>query len=117
MQTRRFSTLSKDHLGAPLAARAAPLPIHCLLRGTGYHGTPQQLVHAVFDALDCGPVGAPRRPALTRIAAFFTQLRKTAEQLTALERLYRILSQALKKFLRRRNSSRRSLPAGAASYS
>src|SRR5258707_2108343 len=39
------------------------------------------------------------RQALTRIADFFTELRKTAEQLTALERWYRILSQALKRFL------------------
>jgi hypothetical protein len=42
------------------------------------------------------------RQALTRIAGFFTQLRKTAEQLTALQRWYRILSQALKTFLRGR---------------
>jgi hypothetical protein len=32
------------------------------------------------------------RAALTHIADFFTKLRKTAEQLTALERWYRILS-------------------------
>jgi hypothetical protein len=57
------------------------------------------------------------REALTRIAGFFTQLRKTAEQLTALERWYRILSQALKKFLRgRKLVPPRQLPAGAASY-
>jgi hypothetical protein len=42
------------------------------------------------------------RRALTRIAAFFAELRKTAEQLTAIERWYRILSQALVKFLRGR---------------
>jgi hypothetical protein len=42
------------------------------------------------------------REAFTRIAAFFASLRKTAEQLTALERWYRILSQAMKKFLRGR---------------
>ena len=47
------------------------------------------------------------RTALTRIAGFFAQLRKTAEQLTALERWYQILTQALKKFLREENSSRR----------
>jgi hypothetical protein len=35
---------------------------------------------------------ARARAALTRIAGFFMQLRKTAEQLTALERWYRILS-------------------------
>ena len=61
---------------------------------------------------------ARARAALTRIAGFFTQLRKTAEQLTALEPWYRILSQALKKFLRgRKLVPPRSLPAGAASYS
>ena len=34
--------------------------------------------------------------------AFFAELRKTAEQLTAVERWYRILSQALIKYLRGR---------------
>jgi hypothetical protein len=42
------------------------------------------------------------RRALTRIAAFFSQSRKTAQQLTALQRWYRILSQALVKYLRGR---------------
>lgn len=42
------------------------------------------------------------RRALARIAAFFATLRQTAEQLTAIERWYRILSQALIKFLRGR---------------
>jgi hypothetical protein len=58
------------------------------------------------------------RAALTRIAGFFAKLRKTAEQLTALERWYRILSQALKKFLRGRKlvPPRQLEPAGAASY-
>jgi hypothetical protein len=39
------------------------------------------------------------RQALTRIGGFFAKLRKTAEQL---DRWYRILSQALKKYLRAR---------------
>jgi Transposase DDE domain len=58
------------------------------------------------------------RAALTRIAGFFAQLRKTAEQLTALECWYRILTQALKKFLRGRKlvPPRQFQPAGAASY-
>lgn len=57
------------------------------------------------------------RRALTRIAAFFTDLRKTAEQLTAIERWYRILSHALVKYLRGRQLLRPKLiPAGAASY-
>jgi hypothetical protein len=42
------------------------------------------------------------RRALTRIAAFFTQLRQTAEQLTPLDRWYRILSLALVKYLKGR---------------
>ena len=40
--------------------------------------------------------------ALTRIAQFFLELRNTAEQLTPIDRWYRILSEALKKFLRGR---------------
>ena len=58
------------------------------------------------------------RKALTRVASFFAKLRKTAEQLTALERWYRILSEALKKFLRGRIlvPPRQLQPAGAASY-
>ena len=39
------------------------------------------------------------RHAFTRIAGFFTTLRQTAEQLTPLDRWYRILSQALVKYL------------------
>jgi hypothetical protein len=59
------------------------------------------------------------RQALTRIASFFAELRKTAEQLTDIERWYRILSQALKKYLRGRIlvPPRQLKPAGAASFS
>ena len=39
------------------------------------------------------------RQALTRIGAFFAELRQTAEQLTPLDRWYRILSLALVKYL------------------
>lgn len=42
------------------------------------------------------------RRAFRRIAAFFTQLRQTAEQLTDLDRWYRILSYALAKYLKGR---------------
>jgi hypothetical protein len=42
------------------------------------------------------------RRALTRIAAFFATLRETAEQLTDLDRWYRILSHALVKYLKGR---------------
>jgi len=46
------------------------------------------------------------RRALTRIAAFFATLRETAEQLTDLDRWYRILSHALVKYLKGANSTR-----------
>jgi hypothetical protein len=42
------------------------------------------------------------RQALTRIGAFLEALRSTAEQLTPLERWYRILSEALVKYLKGR---------------
>jgi hypothetical protein len=42
------------------------------------------------------------REAFTRIAAFFAELRETAEQLTELDRWYRILSRALIKYLKGR---------------
>jgi hypothetical protein len=42
------------------------------------------------------------RRVLTRIAAFFVTLRETAEQLTDLDRWYRILSHALVKYLKGR---------------
>jgi hypothetical protein len=56
--------------------------------------------------------------ALTRIARFFSQLRRAAEQLSPIERWYRILSEAFKKFLRGRKliPPRRLQPSGAASY-
>jgi len=42
------------------------------------------------------------RQVFTRIGAFFADLRRTAERLTPLERWYRILSQALVKYLHKR---------------
>ena len=48
-----------------------------------------------------GERGRARR-ALTRIAVFFATLRKTAGQLTDLDRWYRILSYALVKYLKGR---------------
>jgi hypothetical protein len=42
------------------------------------------------------------RQAFLRIAGFFARLRQTAEQLTGLDRWYRILSYALVKYLKRR---------------
>ena len=55
------------------------------------------------------------RRAFTRIGAFFAELRQTAEQLTPLDRWYRILSQALVKYLHGRQlDPPRRLPTGAA---
>lgn len=55
------------------------------------------------------------RRAFTRIGAFFAELRQTAEQLTPLDRWYRILSQALVKYLHGRQlDPPRRLPPGAA---
>src|SRR5262249_20818493 len=58
----------------------------------------------------------PRRRS--KASGFFAELRNTAEQLTTLERWYRILSQALKKYLRGRipPPPRQLKPAGSASY-
>ena len=42
------------------------------------------------------------RRAFARIGGFFARLRQTAEQLTPLERWYRILSEALVKYLKGR---------------
>jgi hypothetical protein len=55
------------------------------------------------------------RRAFTRIGAFFAELRQTAEQLTPLDRWYRILSQALVKYLhgRQLEPPRRIQPGGA----
>jgi hypothetical protein len=58
--------------------------------------------------------------ALSRIAGFFVESPKTAEQLTDLQRWYRILSQAMKKYLRGRilahpdSSHRQMLPVPVA---
>jgi hypothetical protein len=56
--------------------------------------------------------------ALARIAGFFAELRKTAEQLTTLERWDRILSPSAVKVSSRRIlvPPRQLKPAGAASY-
>jgi hypothetical protein len=55
------------------------------------------------------------RKAFTRIGAFFAELRQTAEQLTPLDRWYRILSQALVKYLHgRRLDPPRRIQAGGA---
>ena len=55
------------------------------------------------------------RQAFARIGAFFADLRQTAEQLTPLDRWYRILSQALVKYLHgRRLEPPPRIPAGGA---
>jgi hypothetical protein len=61
----------------------------------------RQTQHAGRTTLHVSPHGRHgwARRAFTRIGAFFAELRQTAEQLTPLDRWYRILSQALVKFL------------------
>ena len=55
------------------------------------------------------------RRAFTRIGLFFAELRQTAEQLTPLDRWYRILSQALVKYLQGQQlKPPRRIPAGVA---
>ena len=47
------------------------------------------------------------RRAYLRIAGFLARLRETAEQLNPVQRWYRILSEALKRYLKGRQSTRR----------
>ncbi len=65
----------------------------------------RQTTHAGGTTLTISSIHGQRqraRRALTRIAAFFAELRETAEQLTDLDRWYRILSRALVKYLKGR---------------
>ncbi|HJZ15458.1 MAG TPA: transposase [Stellaceae bacterium] len=99
-----------DHHREAITSR--PLLLQAIGRQTTHAGRTTVTITSSHGAHDRA------RTALTRIAGFFAQLRSTAEQLTALERWYRILSQALKKYLRGRQlvPPRQFQPAGAASY-
>ncbi|MBA0083814.1 MAG: transposase, partial [Acidobacteria bacterium Pan2503] len=78
------------------AITSRPLLLHAIGRQTSHAGRTTLTITSVH-----GEHYRARR-ALTRIAGFFADLRRTAEQLTAVERWYRILSHALIKYLRGR---------------
>jgi hypothetical protein len=80
------------------AITSRPLLLHAIGRQTSHAGRTTVTITSVH-----GEHYRARR-ALTRIAGFFAELRKTAEQLTAIEHWYRILrlSHALIKYLRGR---------------
>ncbi len=65
----------------------------------------RQTTHAGHTTIDVSSAHAKHawaRAALTRIGAFLESLRSTAEQFTPIERWYRILSEALVKYLKGR---------------
>ena len=78
------------------AITSRPLLLHAIGRQTQHAGQTTITVTS--------PHGEHHRArrAFTRIAAFFAALRQTAEQLTDLDRWYRILSYALVKYLKGR---------------
>jgi len=99
-----------DHHREAITSR--PLLLHAVGRQTRHAGRTTVTITSSH-----GEHQRARR-ALTRIATFFANLRKTAEQLTPLERWYRILNEALKKFLHGRIlvPPRKLRTAGAATY-
>ncbi len=78
------------------AITSRPLMMHAIARRTEHAGRTTLTITSTHGDHDTA------RNAYRRIAGFFATLRSTAEQLTPLERLYRILSEAMKKFLRGR---------------
>ena len=78
------------------AITSRPLMMHAIARRTQHAGRTTLTITSTHG--DHHEV----RKAYRRIAAFFDTLRPIAEQLTPLQRLYRILSEAMKKFLRGR---------------
>jgi hypothetical protein len=83
-----------DHHREAITSR--PLLLQAIGRQTNHAGRATVTISSMH-----GERGRARR-ALTRIAAFFATLRETAEQLTDLDRWYRILSCALVKYLKGR---------------
>jgi hypothetical protein len=83
-----------DHHGEAITTR--PLLLTAIGRQTSHAG--RTTIHV--SSAHGKPVRA--RLALTRIGVFLEQLRSVAEQLTPLERWYRILSEALVKYLKGR---------------
>jgi hypothetical protein len=78
------------------AITSRPLMMHAIARRTEHAGRTTLTITSTHGD------HAQARRAYRRIAAFFDTLRSTAEQLTPLQRLYRILSEAMKKYLRGR---------------
>jgi Transposase DDE domain group 1 len=83
-----------DHHREAITSR--PLLLQAIGRQTNHAGRATVTISSTHGERDRA------RRALTRIAAFFATLRETAEQLTDLDRWYRILSQALVKYLKGR---------------
>ena len=83
-----------DHHREAITSR--PLLLEAIARQTTHAGRTTLTVTSTHGERDRA------RKAFTRIAAFFTELRNTAEQLAPVDRWYRILSQALITFLRGR---------------
>ena len=73
------------------AITSRPLMMHAIARRTEHAGRTTLTITSTHGD------HAEARRAYRRIAAFFDTLRSTAEQLTPLQRLYRILSEAMKK--------------------
>jgi Transposase DDE domain group 1 len=83
-----------DHHREAITSR--PLLLEAIGRQTNHAGRTTLTISSMH-----GQRNRARR-ALTRVAAFFAELRANAEQLTDLERWYRILSRALVKYLKGR---------------
>ena len=83
-----------DHHREAITSR--PLLLEAIGRQTNHAGRTTVTISSTHGQRDRA------RRALTRIAAFFAELRATAEQLTDLDRWYRILSRALVKYLKGR---------------
>jgi len=83
-----------DHHREAITSR--PLLLQAIGRQTNHAGRATVTISSTHGERDRA------RRALTRIAAFFATLRETAEQLTDLDRWYRILSHALVKYLKGR---------------
>jgi len=78
------------------AITTRPLLLSAIARRTQHAGQVTLTISSTHGARD------KARRAYLRIAGFLAQLRKTAEQLSPLDRWYRILSEALKHFLKGR---------------
>jgi hypothetical protein len=78
------------------AITSRPLLLEAIGRQTKHAGRTTVTISSAHGQRDRA------RRALTRVAAFFAELRETAEQLTHLDRWYRILSRALVKYLKGR---------------